>query len=250
MVSSCEILIVGAGPAGAAAALAAARLGLDAVLVEKRRIPRYKCCAGGVPVKVAAEVRLDFSGVSREEVAGAVFSWKGADAAEVAGEELLGWVVDRAEFDAFLARSAASAGARLIEGTEVVGLEETGAGVRATTASGPIQARAAVVAAGSSSRFSRAFSVPGSRGRGFGLEARVVPPAPVWERYRYRLHFDFGAVAGGYSWIFPGPGFLNVGAAARSARAPRLPDRLREYLIREGLENWVVSSRFRGASLS
>ncbi|MDA3039543.1 MAG: FAD-dependent oxidoreductase, partial [Actinomycetota bacterium] len=43
-----DVVIVGGGPAGAAAAIDGARNGLDVVLLDKARFPRDKCCGDGL----------------------------------------------------------------------------------------------------------------------------------------------------------------------------------------------------------
>ena len=45
---SCDLLVVGAGPAGSAAAITAAAKGLSVVLVDKATFPRDKCCGDGL----------------------------------------------------------------------------------------------------------------------------------------------------------------------------------------------------------
>ncbi|MEN6332548.1 MAG: FAD-dependent oxidoreductase [Smithella sp.] len=42
----CDVAIVGAGPAGFAAARECTRQGLKVVIVEKKNIPRHKACSG------------------------------------------------------------------------------------------------------------------------------------------------------------------------------------------------------------
>ena len=59
---SLDVAIIGAGPAGAAAALALGGRGLRVGLIEKAELPRHKTCGGGVlrraikllPVSVAS----------------------------------------------------------------------------------------------------------------------------------------------------------------------------------------------------
>ena len=54
--SSCEILVVGAGPAGSALATALGRAGRDVLLVEARRHPRTKACAEYASPRIAEEL--------------------------------------------------------------------------------------------------------------------------------------------------------------------------------------------------
>src|ERR1700722_14711725 len=47
-ISTTEVAIVGAGPAGVAAAITLARAGLEVTIVDKARFPREKCCGDGL----------------------------------------------------------------------------------------------------------------------------------------------------------------------------------------------------------
>ena len=49
-----DVAVVGAGPAGATAARELAAAGIRVALVERAALPRYKSCAGGIPVRTAA----------------------------------------------------------------------------------------------------------------------------------------------------------------------------------------------------
>ncbi len=240
-----DCLVVGAGPA--AAGFLASR-GLRTALLEKARFPRPKCCAGGIPRKLPG---VGFPGGTPggAAVRGAVFSWRSRRGLEILEEETLGWVVARESFDERLARAAAAAGAELIEGFEARQARPAPGGVEIEGPPGTLRGRVLIVCDGASGRISRSLGLGGRR-RGFGVETRLVVPPEVYARFAGRLFFDFGAIRGGYAWIFPGEGFLNLGAAVRRSRAPELPGLLAGYAGAEGLREWFDLRRVRGAALA
>ena len=75
MKQSCDVTIVGAGPAGATLAYELARRGIGVLLLEKERLPRYKCCAGGVTSKAARLLDFDISEVAEDVIHEASFTF-------------------------------------------------------------------------------------------------------------------------------------------------------------------------------
>ena len=63
-----DVVIVGSGPAGAAAGKALAGSGLNVVMLEKRKVPRYKCCAGVLGGETQALVKEYFGSLPPDEV--------------------------------------------------------------------------------------------------------------------------------------------------------------------------------------
>ena len=53
----CEVLVVGAGPAGSALAAQLAAAGRDVLLIEARRHPRPKACAEYASPRIEEELR-------------------------------------------------------------------------------------------------------------------------------------------------------------------------------------------------
>ncbi len=121
--TSAEITIVGAGPSGAAAALALARQGRDVLILERAEFPRDKPCGDCVnPGAVAELTRLGVADRLRRALAphtldgwrveapdGRTFQSVFGQAAN--GSPLRGWAVRRRDFDAALLREAERAGA-------------------------------------------------------------------------------------------------------------------------------------------
>jgi geranylgeranyl reductase family protein len=113
MASSRQLVVIGAGPAGATAALFATRAGLDVLLVDKRRFPRDKICGDAIARKslgVLRELGIDFGDAVREPIARAVLTSPAGHRIEVdlsTRDEPAPHLVCRREiFDAVILRAA------------------------------------------------------------------------------------------------------------------------------------------------
>ena len=71
-----DVIVVGAGPAGAVTARGLAVAGVKTLLVEKEKLPRYKTCAGGINVRAANLLDFDIAPVVERVISGARFSYK------------------------------------------------------------------------------------------------------------------------------------------------------------------------------
>ena len=124
-----DVIVVGAGPAGATTAFYLARSGLDVLLLEKSRFPREKVCGDGLTPR--AVKTLVGMGVTVSEQDGWVRN-KGLRVIgagkrlelpwpELASFPGYGLVRTRHDLDEALARRAQQAGARLLECVTVTG---------------------------------------------------------------------------------------------------------------------------------
>jgi len=145
-----QVLVVGAGPAGAATAWALARLGVDVLLLDRARFPRDKPC-GEYLSPQASRILADMGALAAVEAAGAAqlagMVVRAPNGAEIRGEFAAGHgfrgfrdrglALRRHALDAILLDAARAAGARVEEGARVVDVEREGrrvTGVIATSA--------------------------------------------------------------------------------------------------------------------
>jgi flavin-dependent dehydrogenase len=115
-----DVAVIGGGPAGAMAALAAASRGMRVVLLERFALPRYKTCAGGL---VGAALRALPDGFTVPVQATATqfaLSFPGRPTALRSGDFPLVSLVHRSEFDALLVGRATAAGAVVRDGVTVL----------------------------------------------------------------------------------------------------------------------------------
>ena len=220
-----DVLIVGAGPAGAALASGLARAGASVLLVEAAAHPRPKACAEYASPRIVEElVRL---GVDRRWTDGAV-PLRGMDLhagghvtpiryAGARGRQRDAWGVDRRSFDALLARHATECGAQMRERTRAIALATEGGRVVGARlrdmASGreeSVRAAWTVGADGARSTISRLTGVDRSVRfpRRLGLVAHYAGVQELTDHGEMHVGGDF------YVGLAPTPGGeLNVGMA-------------------------------------
>jgi geranylgeranyl reductase family protein len=234
-----DVLVVGAGPAGAAAAYWLAEAGWDVLVVERKHLPREKTCGDGLTPRSVRQLQdmgladaleghhryegLRSAAYGRE----LEMSWP-----ECPGLGRHGYVVTRHDLDELVAARAVKAGATLWQGAEATAPLGTTAGAggpcggalvldRDTGATTEVEARCVVVADGSGSRFGRELGTARDKSYPLGLALRGYYTSPRHDDPFIESHLDIrdrrGEVVPGYGWIFPlGDGRVNVGVGLLS----------------------------------
>jgi geranylgeranyl reductase family protein len=238
-----DVLVVGLGPAGGTAALAAAQGGLRVAVVERRK-------EIGVPVQCAEFIPLPLArlampeGVQQQRIRGMVSH---LPSGRVDKSMSPGLMVDRAAFDQALARQAEESGASLYLNSRLGALDSAGSSAIAATPHGAVRFdyRLLVAADGPHSFVARSLGLP----RQEMVHARqyTVPLLAASEETEIWLSPDY---PGGYAWLFPKGGVANLGLGVdkRLGADPKaLLDALHRKLIDEGRVGEAILSRTGGA---
>jgi flavin-dependent dehydrogenase len=194
----CDVAVVGAGPAGAAAALTLTRAGFDVALLEASEFERPRL---GETLPPSARPVLDRLGLGRDVAATASTPSFGNQSAwgsqELAASPFIvspygnGSHLDRQRFDSVLAGAAAGAGARLLKGVRVAACAPALEGGWCLTLGGgapvgAMTAKAVVDATGRRAGLAR------SLGAGRRVRDRLVGAA---------VQYRGGSVHGGYTLV-------------------------------------------------
>jgi geranylgeranyl reductase family protein len=226
-----DVAIVGAGPAGAAAALALSGRGLRVGIIEKAVPPRYKTCGGGVLRRAAALLPLDIrAAVERECCAAELVHHEPALRFVCERERPVISMVMRDRFDHLLTQAAEQGGAKLLAGTTVLDISTADDRVVLTTSAGEIRARFVIAADGVNSLVARKTGRPELRNVVPALEAEVTLAPEVMAPLMRTARFDFGVVSAGYAWVFPKRNHLSIGVLTTRRGAANLPESYRRYL--------------------
>jgi geranylgeranyl reductase family protein len=206
---SADVIVVGAGAAGAAAAFHLAARGRRVLLLEAQAMPRPKPCGGGMAASVQRWFPFDLIPAVDQVIEQVRFTWCLEDAvtAVLPGDSPF-WIVRRSRLDAYLADQAVAAGAELEDGSAVETIERDGLHWRVVSGGTVYSSRGLVLADGSNSRFSVPLGLGPARPR-FAAAVSVEVEAEVHEPSTAR--FEFGLVRHGFCWAFPRQGGYSIG---------------------------------------
>lgn len=230
-----DVLIVGAGPAGAAAGTFLARLGLEVVCVDRARFPRDKTCGDAVSsagLAIAAAMGAELSALPHAAVTAAA-------AILPDGERIVrhygahpGAIVPRLALDDLLRQRMQAAGVVLHEGVGVRALLRDGDNF--VGAEGPElrwHARVVLAADGPGSIAWAALGREYPRGAQLGVAATVYLQNAQPLQPGISEHYFERDLPCGYGWLFPPvEGLANVGVYQRADRYHRRGGQLRGLL--------------------
>ena len=226
-----DVAIVGAGPAGTAAALALGGHGLRVGIIEKAVPPRHKTCGGGVLRRAAALLPIDLrAAVERECHAAELVHHAPALRFICARDRPIISMVMRDRFDHLLTKAAQGGGAQLFAGIAVLDVSASAEYVQVTTNAGEIRARFVIAADGANSLVARRTGRAELRDVVPALECEVTLPPAVMEPLMRTARFDLGLVPAGYAWVFPKRDHLSIGVLTTRRGAADLPAYYRRYL--------------------
>lgn len=226
-----DCVVVGGGPSGAVAAIAAQRAGFSTLLVDAAEHGRDKTCGDGLTPRAVHTLRT----LGLEEVLpdyrnqGLKLHGYGGDVTAPWPDShygTFGSASPRKLFDAALIDQATAAGATVWTGCAAhdADFDAHGAITAVHTDRGPVRTRWVIVADGVRSPFGKRLGRTWHRDQVYGIAARSYCSSPhseeSWMHSHVELRDQEGEVQPGYGWIFPlGDGTVNLGCGALSTDA-------------------------------
>ncbi len=243
--SDYDVIVVGAGPAGATSARVCAQHNLKTLLIDKEKIPRDKPC-GGCVASAAANV-LDFQIpdqlIERKCRKISIMYEKVRYTAQL--EEPFVFMVNRKNFDAFLTDKAVEEGARLHDEEQCVFVKAEKNHVMVKTDKHNYTTGIVIGADGVYSIVLK--NLHGGFDRDeihLGLTAEIpLPDKEIERRFKDLVTIYYGFESIGYAWLFPKSGYVSAGIGITEARSKTPVKHLMDFLKIKSLDTNV---RIRG----
>ena len=233
-----DVIVAGAGPAGALTAYYLAVNGMKVLILEKERLPRYKACGGGITPRALEALPFDISPVVSHGVSKTLMLYNNRPIFSHSSKSSLFTMVMRDRFDHFLVEQAQASGASLQEGTRFESVCGPAGNLRVTTSKGELTTKLLVGADGVNGRVAKALGLVVSTRYMTALEGELYPGTSLdLERFKNTLHYDFGVIPKGYGWVFPKGDHLSVGVGTFSKKAMGINRAFESYLSLKGLSH-------------
>jgi geranylgeranyl reductase family protein len=267
-----NVIVVGAGPAGAVAARTLALAGVPVTLLDRASFPRNKPCGGGISIRVLARfpwLEAQLGSIATHRISRLYLEGPDGDSAVITSDTPAVLMIRRVEFDALLVRLATDAGATLHAGVDIVRAQQDGSRVTLEARDGRrFEAPVVIAADGVHSIVARRLGInSGWPARSVAVDMMeetprdtlAADPSTLWVAYGYAPDGhdrDAPRAPGrdgdrrapeGYAYIFPKRDHVNVGVgyvmehfrSAVDARPYDLQCRFIDHLRQRG----IVSGR-------
>jgi len=220
-----DVAVIGAGPAGTAAAFVLLEKGLKVLLLDKYEFPRKKPCAGGITPKGYHLFPYDISPVIKRECRTIKITPPGSTPFLIQDEKTLCHMTRREELDLFSLRQVMKKGAEFRVIKEIQSICEKADLVEIDAGRDSFKASYLIGADGANSIVRRFAAKDRFWRKQMAIEADVKLGRPE----KYPMEFDFSRLKNGYFWIFPKDDHVNIGIYSFGSQAGLQTRQLFEY---------------------
>lgn len=222
---SYEIVIVGAGPGGLAAAQKLAEAGKKVLLLEQNNVIGPKVCAGGISVEMVKDLNLpdDLVEFKFKEATLLVPERKTA----IKSEDVFACTIDRKDFGQWQTEKLKKTGAIVRTNCKVT---KIGKNYVVVNDSGRIEFEYLIGADGSSSAVRRHLGV---KVKNQLAAIQYIVPGNNYKKFE--IFFDIKLFGLGYAWIFPHRGYASIGCGCDPKIFP-------SNKLMEGFKKWLAAN--------
>jgi geranylgeranyl reductase family protein len=218
-----QVAVIGAGPSGASAAFELGKAGISTVIIEKKKLPRYKVCGGGLVYRGLKDLSFDITPVIEKQFNSIDVNLSSKLRFKTSSDQPLVTMIMRDTFDELLTKKAEEHDVTLLDEQKLTDLRFDNDSIVIKTDKNTLCVQAIIAADG-------AYS-PTAKLAGWKEDTRTLIPAleyeilvtdAEFEKHKNIVRFDMDAVDNGYGWSFPKEKHLSVGVGGFGNKGKKL----------------------------
>lgn len=204
-----DVLIIGAGPAGSAAAYDLAERGYKVLIVDRQSFPRHKACGGSLAKRTMERFRYPLTGIIRSEISKVTMTRKANVGTYIHSPVPVVCIVNRYDLDHFMLNKAMELGAVFMKvDRKLLGIEEGNQSINIVWKDFSVTAKWLIAADGANSQTRAVIFGKQPPLQCMAIEGDAdVPDDLNGEDARC----DFGYATRGYGWLVRKGDQVNVG---------------------------------------
>jgi len=232
-----DVIIVGAGPSGSTLGYYLSHKGFKVLIIEKKKLPRYKPCGGGVTRRASNILPFDFNHVVEDYSLTAKILLNNKEVFSKAFDSPVVSMVMRDKFDLFLINKAKGQGVVVKYKTKFLSIDGDPGCLTVKTSKGYYKTNIIVGADGVLSKVAKELKLNIDYKIMVALGAELYfSDKKILDRYKTTVHYDFGVIRHGYGWVFPKADHLSVGVLSVVRKDKSIKSQFYKYLKTKKLD--------------
>ena len=232
-----DVIIVGAGPSGSTLGYYLSHKGFKVLIIEKKKLPRYKLCGGGITRRASNILPFDFNHVVEDYSLTAKILLNNKEVFSKAYDSPVVSMVMRDKFDLFLINKAKKQGVVVKDKTKFLSIDGDPGRLTVKTSEGYYKTNIIVGADGVLSKVAKELKLNIDYKFMVALGAEVYfSDKKILDRYKTTVHYDFGVIRHGYGWVFPKNDHLSVGVLSVVRKEKSIKSQFYKYLKTKKLD--------------
>lgn len=232
-----DVIIVGAGPSGSTLGYYLSHKGFKVLIIEKKKLPGYKPCGGGITRRASNILPFDFNHVVEDYSLTAKILLNNKEVFSKAFDSPVVSMVMRDKFDLFLINKAKEQGVVVKYKTKFLSIDGDPGRLTVKTSEGYYKTNIIVGADGVLSKVAKELKLNIDYKIMVALGAEIYfSDKKILDRYKNTVHSDFGVIRHGYGWVFPKNDHLSVGVLSVVRKEKSIKSQFYKYLKTKKLD--------------
>ncbi len=246
-----DVIISGAGPSGSLLGFLLASNNVKTLIIEKKKFPRQKICAGGIQHRVLDLIPFRVDDLFERKISSIRFSKKCKDSFIKENHEPIMYTVKRPVFDNLLAKKAQESGCDIVFDDKIKSMEMSKGSVKVKTAFSDYDSKILVGADGANGHVHKFLMGNRKYIKIIGYESEMQFQDSISMNSDMKVlkskeivFIDFGCVKKGYLWIFPKKDSFSIGSGGPYKSAKQIKAYLKSFISDNLSGDPVVNAHF------